>query len=126
MIRQALDGKHINRRACLSRRLAVKRVKDSVVNLLLRPFISPVQFFSQEWSLELNGLSLLFLHMPRSEDRLCAPLGTAMLAFDVSWEILNKGSKYSSKPLHRTTQKAEGGLYDVEPIRSKRLCVQGP
>ena len=31
IIRQALDGEHINRRARLSRRLAVKRVKDSIV-----------------------------------------------------------------------------------------------
>lgn len=47
--------------------------------------------------------------MPHSEERLYAHLGTVPLAFDVPQEILNKGSKYSSKPGLGTTQKAKRG-----------------
>lgn len=47
--------------------------------------------------------------MPHSEERLYAHLGTEPLAFDVPEEILNKGSKYSSKPRLGTTQKAKRG-----------------
>lgn len=71
-----------NRRAHLSRRSAIQRLKDSAADLLLPDFhFSPVAFLSQGWSLQLNDRKVLFLHKPHSEDRLCAYLGTEMLAF---------------------------------------------
>lgn len=98
-----------NRRARLSRRSAIKRLKDSTADLLLPDFhFSPVAFLSQGWSLQLNDLSLSFFSTsPIPKTGSVPTWGLRCWLFELSWANGNKGSKYGSKPLHETTWKRQ-------------------
>lgn len=128
--RKGWDADCISKMCTSEQEAGAKRAKDSAVHLLLPIFYFPCSV-SQPGSLSGVKWAFLlffffFLHLPSSEDRLCAHLGTVVLAFDVPQKNLNKGSKYSSKPWHRSTQKAERGWHEKGPIRSERLCIQHP